>query len=232
MNAALTTGFEIDAEQAAWNSGAKGLIKAIRSLQQSYHVTPPFDVLCDLRAEICLLLEERNIPVKYHHHEVAGPGQMEIEVEFGTMSEMADKTMLVKYLIKNAAFAAGKTATFMPKPLWGEAGSGLHVHMHLFKNGEPLFMMKTSYSALSDTALYFIGGLLQQHRPPGFTNPSTNSYKRLVPGYEAPVSICLPPPTAVLSSEFPPMHGLLMKNDSSFVLLTLRATRIWPIPPC
>jgi glutamine synthetase len=186
------TGFEIDAEQAAWNSGAKGFNQGYKiPLQQGYHVTPPFDVLCDLRAEICLLLEERNIPVKYHHHEVAGPGQMEIEVEFGTMSEMADKTMLVKYLIKNAAFAAGKTATFMPKPLWAEAGSGLHVHMHLFKNGEPLFYDENGYSALSDTALYFIGGLLQ-HAPAllAFTNPSTNSYKRLVPGYEAPVSIC------------------------------------------
>jgi glutamine synthetase len=104
---------------------------------------------------------------------------------------MADKTMLTKYLIKNLAFEEGKTATFMPKPLYGEAGNGMHVHMHLFKKGRALFYDEKGYSGLSQTALYFIGGLLK-HAPAllAFTNPSTNSYKRLVPGYEAPVSVC------------------------------------------
>ncbi|NLU49591.1 MAG: type I glutamate--ammonia ligase [Syntrophomonadaceae bacterium] len=187
------TGFEIDAEQAAWNTGTHPLCNQGYKIpvKGGYHIAPPSDILYDLRSEMCLLLEERNIPVKYHHHEVGGPGQLEIEVEPGPMREMADKTMLLKYIVKNAAFAAGKTATFMPKPLFGEAGNGMHVHMHLFKNGAPLFYDENGYSGLSDTALYFIGGLLK-HAPAvlAFTNPSTNSYKRLVPGYEAPVSIC------------------------------------------
>ena len=188
-----STGFRIDAEQAEWNS----YLDEYQNLgykipaKMGYHIAPPMDVLYDLRSRMCMLLEERDIPVKYHHHEVGGPGQLEIEVEFGPMREMADKTMLIKYIVKNAAFAEGKTATFMPKPLYGEAGNGMHVHMHLFKDGKPLFYDPEGYSGLSKLALNFIGGVLK-HSPAlcAFTNPSTNSYKRLVPGYEAPVSIC------------------------------------------
>ncbi len=190
-NSPQKTGFTIDCEQAIWNSGddEHQNLGYKNTLHGGYHITPPQDVLYDLRARMCLLMEENNIPVKYHHHEVGGPGQVEIEVEFGTMLEMADRTMLAKYLIKNLAFQEGKTATFMPKPMYGEAGNGLHVHMHMFKNGKPLFYDKKGYSNLSKTALYFIGGLLK-HAPAllAFTNPSTNSYKRLVPGYEAPVN--------------------------------------------
>lgn len=187
------SGYSIDAEQAIWNSGESDYqnLGYKIPLKGGYHIAPPQDILYDLRSRMCLLMEENNIPVKYHHHEVGGPGQIEIEVEFGGMREMADKTMLAKYLIKNLAFQEGKTVTFMPKPLYGEAGNGLHVHMHLFKNGEPLFYDENGYSGLSKVALYFIGGLLK-HAPAvlAFTNPSTNSYKRLVPGYEAPVSLC------------------------------------------
>ncbi|MEN6351371.1 MAG: type I glutamate--ammonia ligase [Syntrophomonas sp.] len=187
------TGFSIDAEQAIWNSGDNEFqnLGYKIPLKGGYHIAPPQDILYDLRARMCLLMEENNIPVKYHHHEVGGPGQVEIEVEFGPMREMADKTMLAKYLIKNLAFQEGKTVTFMPKPLYAEAGNGLHVHMHLFKNDQPVFYDETGYSGLSKEALYFIGGLLK-HAPAllAFTNPSTNSYKRLVPGYEAPVSVC------------------------------------------
>ncbi len=188
-----STGFTIDAEQAIWNSGDnenQNLGYKI-PLKGGYHIAPPQDILYDLRARMCVLMEENNIPVKYHHHEVGGPGQVEIEVEFASMREMADKTMLAKYLIKNLAFQEGKTATFMPKPLYAEAGNGLHVHMHLFKNGEPLFYDENGYSGLSQLALNFIGGLLK-HAPAvlAFSNPSTNSYKRLVPGYEAPVNLC------------------------------------------
>ncbi len=137
-----------------------------------------------------MLMEKQGILVKYHHHEVGGPGQLEIEVEMGPMLEMADKTMMTKYLIKNSAIAENKTATFMPKPIYAEAGNGMHVHMHLFKEGKPLFYDANGYAQLSDTALYFIGGLLTHARALcAFTNPSTNSYKRLVPGYEAPVTI-------------------------------------------
>jgi glutamine synthetase len=187
------SGFSIDAEQAIWNSGESEFhnLGYKIPLKGGYHITPPHDILYDLRSRICLLMEANSIPVKYHHHEVGGPGQIEIEVEFGGMREMADKTMLTKYLIKNLAFEEGKTATFMPKPLYGEAGNGMHVHMHLFKKGRALFYDEKGYSGLSQTALYFIGGLLK-HAPAllAFTNPSTNSYKRLVPGYEAPVSVC------------------------------------------
>jgi glutamine synthetase len=185
--------FSIDAHQAIWNSGNEehqNLGYKI-PLKGGYHIAPPQDILYDLRARMCLLMEENNIKVKYHHHEVGGPGQIEIEVEFGSLREMADKTMLAKYLIKNLAFQEGKTVTFLPKPLFGEAGNGMHVHIHLFKNGQPLFYDKNGYAGLSKEALYFIGGLLR-HAPAllAITNPSTNSYKRLVPGYEAPVSIC------------------------------------------
>ena len=185
--------YYIDAEQAIWNSSeneSQNLGYKVPA-KGGYHIAPPQDVLFDLRSRMCLLLEENHIPVKYHHPEVGGPGQMEIEVEFDSMLKMADRTMMAKYLIKNLAFQEGKTVTFMPKPIYDEAGTGLHVHMHMFKKNKPIFYDEKGYSGLSKTALYFIGGLLK-HAPAvlAFTNPSTNSYKRLIPGYEAPVSIC------------------------------------------
>lgn len=186
------SGFRIDAEQAEWNSGneEKNLGYKV-PLKGGYHITLPMDLSYDLRSEMCLLLQERGVQIKYHHTEVGGPGQQELEVESGPMREMADKTMLIKYIVKNTCFNAGKSATFMPKPLHGEAGNGMHVHMQLFKEGKPIFYDAQGYSGLSQEALYFIGGLLK-HAPAlcGLTNPSTNSYKRLVPGYEAPVSVC------------------------------------------
>ncbi len=187
-----STGFKIDAEQAEWNSSEQEFQNLGYKIpnKAGYHIAPPMDILYDLRSQMCMLMEERDIPVKYHHHEVGGPGQVEIEVEFGPMREMADKTMLIKHIVKNAAFASGKSATFMPKPLFAEAGNGMHVHMHLFKEGQPVFYDEKGYSGLSQTALYFIGGMLK-HAPAlcALTNPSTNSFKRLVPGYEAPVTI-------------------------------------------
>ncbi len=137
-----------------------------------------------------MMIEDWGIEVKYHHHEVGGPGQMEIEVELADMPDMADNTMIIKYIIKNMAAREGKTATFLPKPIYEEAGSGLHVHMLLLKDGKPLFYDENGYSGLSRTAHYFIGGLLKHIASLcAFTNPSTNSFKRLVPGYEAPVTI-------------------------------------------
>jgi glutamine synthetase len=182
----------INSMQAVWNTNDKFDNQGYKvGHHGGYHVAMPHDITHNLRTDMCLMLEELNIPVKYHHHEVGGPGQVEIEVEFGTMMDMADKTLLLKYIVKNMAIQHGKSATFMPKPIYGEAGSGMHVHMQLFKEGKPLFYDEKGYSGLSQTALYFIGGLLK-HAPAllAFTNPSTNSYKRLVPGYEAPVSIC------------------------------------------
>ena len=183
--------FRVDSKQAEWNTGAEDHNLGFKMVRKGgYHMAPPMDTLSGFRSRVALLMEKQGISVKYHHHEVGGPGQLEIEVEFGSLLEMADKTMMTKYLLKNAAIAEGKTVTFMPKPIYAEAGNGLHVHMHLFKNGEPLFYDPRGYSQLSEIALNFIGGLLTHARALcAFTNPSTNSYKRLVPGYEAPVVI-------------------------------------------
>ena len=183
--------FNINAQQAVWNSGSEDNNSGYTVPRKAgYHIAPPLDRLNGFRSRVSLDMEKQGIVVKYHHHEVAGPGQIEIEVEFGGILEMADKTMMTKYIIKNTAATEGMSATFMPKPIYDEAGSGMHVHMHLFKKGKPLFYDKNGYSQLSETALFFIGGILK-HTPAlcAFTNPSTNSYKRLVPGYEAPVTI-------------------------------------------
>ena len=181
------SGFSIEACQAEWSTGNNGF--QVRH-KAGYHTSLPHDVNQDLRNRMCLLLEEWGVKVKYHHPEVGGCGQMEIEVELGEMTQMADSTMVAKYIIKNAAAEEGCTATFMPKPVAGEAGSGMHVHMHLFKDGEPIFYNENNYAQLSDQALWFIGGMLYHASSLcALTNPSTNSYKRLVPGFEAPVTV-------------------------------------------
>ena len=184
--------FEMDTSQAEWNSGnneSQNLGYTV-PLKSGYHITAPHDITYGLRSRMCLLLEDWGVEIKYHHHEVGGPGQLEIEVELGELTEMADKTMIIKYVIKNSAIAENKTATFMPKPIFGEAGNGMHVHMLLMKDGKPIFYDENGYSGLSQEAHWFIGGLLKHVRSLcGLTNPSTNSYKRLVPGYEAPVTI-------------------------------------------
>ncbi|MBQ3106060.1 MAG: glutamine synthetase beta-grasp domain-containing protein, partial [Eggerthellaceae bacterium] len=182
-----SAGYSIEAAQAGWGT-VQSAYRAPR--KAGYHIDRPVDLNQDLRNEICMLLADWGVEVKYHHTEVGGCGQLEIEVEPGDMVKMADATMIVKYLVKNAALRAGKTATFLPKPVRGEAGSGMHVHMQLFRNGRPVFYDEKGYAQLSDTALWFIGGLLR-HAPSlcALTNPSTNSYKRLVPGFEAPVTI-------------------------------------------
>lgn len=183
----------IDSEQGEWNMGdnTRQNLGCKVANHGGYHVDYPFDSSYDLRSEVTLLLEKNNIPVKYHHSENGGPGQVEIEVEFAPLMEMADRTMKLKYILRNAAKEAYKTITFMPKPFVDECGNGMHIHMHMFKDGEPIFYNENGYAGLSQTALYAIGGILK-HAPAlmPFTNPSTNSYKRLVPGYEAPVSIC------------------------------------------
>lgn len=186
------TAFTVDTRQAAWNSGKEGPDNAGFQVPKGggYHIAAPHDVAWNLRSRMCMMLEDWGIAVKYHHHEVGGSGQMEIEVELGDMVDMADKTMIVKYVVRNAAVKEGKTATFMPKPIYGEAGNGMHVHMLLMKDGKPVFYDENGYSHLSRTAHYFIGGLLKHIGSLcAFTNPSTNSFKRLVPGYEAPVTI-------------------------------------------
>lgn len=183
---------KLDSSQAKWNTGSSENNLGYKVKHHGgYHVDIPYDVNYDLRNEMVLLLEENGVPVKYHHPEVGGPGQMEIELSFGNAHDMADRSMLLKYIVKNTAIRNNKTVTFMPKPFNMEAGNGMHVHFHLFKNDEPIFYDKDGYSGLSKTALYAIGGMLKHASALlAITNPSTNSYKRLVPGYEAPVSIC------------------------------------------
>ena len=155
-----------------------------------YHAAMPMDVHNDLRHKMCLALEKFGVDVKYHHPEVGGAGQMEIEVELADMLTHADNTMYAKYVIKNEAARNGCTATLMPKPLTGEAGNGMHVHMLLRKEGKPVFYDENGYAQLSNEALWFIGGMLKHARSLcAITNPSTNSYRRLVPGFEAPVTI-------------------------------------------
>ena len=182
-------GMTLDANQAYWNSDVdgRGLVVA---KQKNYHVAKPFDPTYECRSEMCLLMEEAGIPIKYHHPEVGAAGQFEIEPKLGQMSKMADATMMIKYIIRNTALKHGLSATLMPKPVYGEAGNGMHVHMLLLKDGQPVFSDDNGYSHLSETAHYFIGGLLKHIASLcAITNPSTNSFKRLVPGFEAPVTV-------------------------------------------
>ena len=180
---------EIDATQASWNSMDEGMGCVIRP-QKAYHIAKPLDTSYECRSEMVQEIEKAGIPVKYHHPEVGSAGQFEIEPMLGQMSKMADATVMIKYIIKNVAANYGKTATFMPKPVYGEAGSGMHVHMLLLKDGEPVFSDDKGYSHLSKTAHYFMGGLLKHIASLcAITNPSTNSFKRLVPGFEAPVTV-------------------------------------------
>lgn len=168
-----------------------GSAPAIRH-KRGYLALPPADQLHNLRTEISLMLEGMGVPVRYHHHEVGAPGQCEIEIDLAPLVQAADQAMLIKYVVKNVARRHGKLATFMPKPVCGEAGNGMHVHQKLDKNGEPLFYdrREKNYANLSDLALQYIGGLLKHGGAlTGITNPSTNSFRRLDPGFEAPVNL-------------------------------------------
>ena len=186
---ANSIGMEIDAVQAHWNSAFEGRGVTV-PLQKNYHIAKPFDNSFECRSEMCMHMENAGIPIKYHHPEVGAAGQYEIEPKLGEMSKMADATMMIKYIIRNTALKYGKSATFMPKPVYGEAGSGMHVHMLLMKDGEPVFSDDNGYSHLSREAHYFMGGLLKHIASLcAITNPSTNSFKRLVPGFEAPVTV-------------------------------------------
>ncbi len=179
----------LDVNQGHWNSESEGRGNIVPK-QKAYHIAKPFDAAYECRSEMCMLMEEMGIPIKYHHPEVGAAGQFEIEPMLGRMSKLADDTMMIKYIIHNVAMKYGKVATFMPKPVYGEAGSGMHVHMLLLKDGEPLFSDDNGYSNLSETAHYFMGGLLKHIASLcAITNPSTNSFKRLVPGFEAPVTV-------------------------------------------
>ncbi len=186
---------ELRSAEANWHGNGDDKLESngngykIRN-KEGYFPVAPLDQLADLRKEMVAELEKMGIVVEKEHHEVATGGQAEIDIKYDTLAKMADKVMAFKYAVKNTACRAGKTATFMPKPLFGDNGSGMHVHVSLWKGAAPLFYDKNGYAGLSQTALYFIGGLLR-HAPAlmAMVASTTNSYKRLVPGYEAPVTL-------------------------------------------
>jgi glutamine synthetase len=183
---------KVNAEEAPWSSGLDfegGNLGHRPKLKGGYFPVPPVDSFQDLRSEMCLVLEAMGIPVEVHHHEVASPGQLEIGTKFSTLVKRADWNQTMKYVIHNVAHAYGKTATFMPKPIVGDNGSGMHVHQSIWKDGENLFA-GNGYAGLSEFALYYIGGIIKHARAlNAITNPTTNSYKRLVPHFEAPVKL-------------------------------------------
>ncbi|MFI5953451.1 type I glutamate--ammonia ligase [Cryptosporangium sp. NPDC051539] len=185
--------YYVDSVEGAWNSGRdeEGGNRGYKTnYKGGYFPVPPVDHFADLRDEMVNKLQQVGITVERGHHEVGTGGQAEINYKFSTLLHSADNLMLFKYVIKNTAWNAGKTVTFMPKPLFGDNGSGMHTHQSLWKDGNPLMYDEVGYAGLSDIARWYIGGLLK-HAPSllAFTNPTVNSYRRLVPGYEAPVNL-------------------------------------------
>ncbi|MFZ4515594.1 MAG: type I glutamate--ammonia ligase [Acidimicrobiia bacterium] len=188
--------YYLDSIEGVWNSGREFELDGSPNLaykpryKEGYFPVPPMDQFQDLRSEMVRVLEACGIPIEVQHHEVGTAGQAEIDMRFDKMTRMADKVMLYKYVVKNVARERGYSVTFMPKPIFQDNGSGMHVHQSLWKNGDPLFYDEKGYAGLSDMARWYIGGLLK-HAPAilAFSNPTTNSYKRLVPGYEAPVNL-------------------------------------------
>jgi glutamine synthetase len=180
----------IDSEEGVWNAGQDGvnLGNKIRH-KEGYFPVPPIDTQQDIRSEMILEMQKVGIPVEKHHHEVATAGQAEIDLRFDSLVVMADKMMMYKYIVKNVARRHHKTVTFMPKPLFGDNGSGMHTHQSIWKDGKPLFAGK-EYAGMSQMCLHYIGGILK-HAPAlaAITNPTVNSYKRLTPGFEAPVML-------------------------------------------
>ncbi len=185
------TFYSVDSEEGIWNSGREEMPNVGYKIRhkEGYFPVAPSDTLQDIRTEMALTMMELGIQVECHHHEVATAGQAEIDMRFAPLVQMADQVMIYKYVVKNVARKHGKTATFMPKPLFGDNGTGMHTHISLWKKGKPLFA-GNGYAGLSELALHFIGGILKHARALcALCNPTTNSYKRLVPGYEAPVNL-------------------------------------------
>jgi len=184
--------YYIDSNEGEWNTGRdeKPNLGYKPRYKEGYFPVPPHDSLQDIRSEITLTLRKVGVPVEVHHHEVATAGQCEIDIRYSPLVKMCDNLLIYKYVIKNVAKQHNMTATFMPKPIFKDNGSGMHVHQSLWKDGKNLFYDKKGYALLSDTAKHYIGGLLKHvHAILAFAAPTTNSYKRLVPGYEAPVNL-------------------------------------------
>jgi glutamine synthetase len=191
-NSTNESSYHIDSVEGWWNSGdaSKQNLGGQISAKRGYFPVPPTDTLQTVRGEILMALEECGVPMEVHHHEVATAGQTELGMRFDTLTRMADSLLLYKYIAKNVARKNGKTVTFMPKPMYGDNGSGMHVHSSLWKGDKNVFYDAGGYAGLSDTAKYYIGGILK-HAPAllALTSPTTNSYRRLVPGFEAPVNL-------------------------------------------
>jgi len=187
-NSQRCSSYEIDSDEAHWNTAKAGLGHKVRP-KEGYFPVPPNDTLGDLRNDIMTTLEATGITVEVGHHEVATAGQCEIGIKFNTLTKMADDLLWFKYVVKNTAKKRGKSATFMPKPLFGDNGSGMHCHQSLWREGKPLFA-GDGYAGMSELGLHYIGGILKHAKAlAALTNPTTNSYRRLVPGYEAPVNL-------------------------------------------
>jgi glutamine synthetase len=185
------TFYSVDSEEAVWNTGREEMPNLGYKIRhkEGYFPVPPGDTQQDIRTEMCLLMEQLGVKIERQHHEVATAGQVEIDYRFDTLIRAADSMMVYKYVARNVAKRHGKTTTFMPKPLFGDNGSGMHTHQSLWKKGKPLFA-GNEYAGLSQMALYYIGGLLKHASALcAICSPTTNSYKRLVPGYEAPVNL-------------------------------------------
>ncbi len=185
--------YSVDSIEAPWNSGRLeegGNLAYKNNVKEGYFPVAPNDIFQDIRSEMLLTLAQLGVPIEKHHHEVAAAGQQELGIKFAELISAADNVLIYKYVVRNVARKYGKTATFMPKPVFDDNGSGMHVHQSLWKGGQPLFYGEGTYANLSQTARWYIGGLLK-HAPSflAFTNPTTNSYKRLVPGFEAPVNL-------------------------------------------
>ena len=217
------TFFKILSEEAPWSSKIEyegGNLAHRAPFKGGYFPVPPVDSLTDIRAEMVTLLEQQGVPCEIHHHEVGAAGQCEIGTRFSTLVQRADWTQILKYTVWNVAAAYGKTATFMPKPMTCDNGSGMHVHQSIWKDGQNLFA-GNGYAGLSELALYYIGGVIKHARAlNAITNPTTNSYKRLVPGFEAPVKLAFvlqPLGVAAYSScaepQGPPCGSALPRSD-------------------
>ncbi|MFO7662812.1 MAG: type I glutamate--ammonia ligase, partial [Chloroflexota bacterium] len=184
-----SSAYQVDSVEGPWNNGIFGFGHSVPH-KRGYFPVAPFDTLQDLRSEMVRTLIDSGVPVEVHHHEVGTAGQCEIDMRFDHLVKMADSVQLYKYIVKNVAQKHGKTVTFMPKPIYADNGSGMHTHQSLWKDGQPLFYDADGYAGLSQTAKWYIGGILKHiNALLGLVAPTTNSYRRLVPGYEAPVVI-------------------------------------------